>query len=148
MADRLTDSTQPGRLLAALLLVLICLVVGGHHLVYLDFDLRGFTDHDLYFTRDFFKIDRMLSGNEPGVDGLTDEPQRSRRTGNLLLMGREAAGEEEGAEGRRTDLTPRLNRAPDLSSTGAGRRRSSGYSGGRRALVEVGIFSGGASGAS
>lgn len=72
MNSRLTDSPQSGRLLTVLLLVLICLVVVGHHLVYLNFDLRGFTDHDLYFTSDFFKIDRMLAGNEPGVDGLTD----------------------------------------------------------------------------
>ena len=45
-------------------------------------------------------------------------------------------------------LAPRLERAPDLSSIGAGRRSSCGCSGDCRALAEVGAGSEQASGAS
>ena len=83
-----------------------------------------------------------------GEDDRTGEQQWSRRAGILLLRGGEAAGEEKGAKGVKNYLIPRLRCPPDVSCSGAGRRRSSSRCGGRRALAEVGAISGRSSGAS
>ena len=80
--------------------------------------------------------------NVAGEDDLTGEQHRSRRARKAILKSGGAAGEEEEAKCGRAYLSLCLKRPPDLSSSGAGRRRLSGRRGGRQLLAEVWIFSG------
>ena len=72
---------------------------------------------------------------------------RSRRAGELVLVGGKASEEGEGAGEARNYLRSRPECAPDLDRVGGGRRPSSGRSGDLQRLAEVGSSSGRSSGA-
>ena len=83
-----------------------------------------------------------------GEDDRSGEQERSRRAGNLLLRGGEAAGEEKGARGRNFYLGPRLRCPPDVGGFRGRRWGPSGRCGRCPLLTRAGVTSERSSGAS
>ena len=83
-------------------------------------------------------------GRRPAPEKMNCPARRSRgrRARDLLLDGGKAAEEGEGAEEVKKYLSSCLVRPPDLSSVGAGRRRSSGCSGDLQRFAVAGTSSG------